>query len=330
MCADNPQKTRSSKKSRPTIYDLAEMAGVSTGTVSRALNNRPMVSAETRERILDMAHRIGLKPQAAVRIHQIAIISEPTYRDHVVGYAAAMTANISLALAKKGVGIIVPSDPRTLLSGSFFDGIIAVTWGPELKDFLKEMESRVPVVYLDNFAADSRQYVVSSDHYASGFQAAKLFLERGRKRLAIATHKADPMQERLRGFRDGINQFGGTADERLLALAPAGESLYSIVSRLVRQKADAVFVPGVSMEVIEALHVIKNVMRLRIPEDLAVIGGENEKISKFLTPPLTAIDEPIKKMAEAATDMVLALSEGQKVPTRQVLFPVELIERESV
>ena len=204
------------KKKRPTIYDLAELAGVSTGTVSRALNNRPMVSPETRERVLDLAHRMGLKPQAAVRNHQIALITEPSYEDHIVGYSATMTANIALALAQQGVGMIVPKDPKSLLSGSFFDGIIAITWGPTMVDFLKEMESRVPVIYLDKFEARSEQYVVSSDHYASGYEAARIFLEGGRKRLAFAGRTTKPFQERARGFRDGIKQFGGKIDERLL------------------------------------------------------------------------------------------------------------------
>lgn len=318
------------QEQRPTIYVLAKLAGVSTGTVSRALNNRPMVSSETRERVLDLAHWIGLKPQASIRNQQIALVTEPTWPDHAVGYAATMTASLSLALAKQGVGIIVPSDPRSLTFGAYFDGIVAITYSPELKVFLKEMESRVPVVYLDNFEAAPEQYVVCSDHYASGYESARLFMQAGCKAPGFAGRDVTPFRERLRGFRDGIKEFGGELNERLYYLARGDESLYAIVSCLVRAGADGLFVPGATLEAGEALHVLQNVMRLRVPEDVALIGGESEKVSKFLSPPLTTVAEPLHAMADRAAEMALALCEGRKVEKHQYVFPFEAIERESV
>ena len=68
---------------RATIYDLARIAHVSPGTVSRVLNNRDRVKTETREAVLRAAAELNLKPQASVRIREVAILSEPTYPDPV-------------------------------------------------------------------------------------------------------------------------------------------------------------------------------------------------------------------------------------------------------
>ncbi len=329
MTVMNSNKSNKKKK-RPTIYDLAELAGVSPGTVSRVLNNRDNVRAQTRSKILQLAQEIGLKPQVTARTKEIAVITAPHYTDRFHGYSNVLTSHVAFALSEQNIGMLLPRNPLQQLNEYFIDGVIAITYEPDIYEMLCKLEKKMPVVYLDNFAATQEQYVVCSDHYDSGYQAAKYFIQHGKKNMAYIGGDVLPFRERLRGYTDAMNEAGVAVNDKLNILMSQGDSLYLAVNRVVKNKADAVFVPGCSMQVIEALHVLTNVMGLTVPKDISLIGGENVGVSMFQHPPLTCLDEPLEQMARKAVDMVINLADSQPIKEKKCIFPVNLIERESV
>ncbi len=312
-----------------TIYDLARHTGFSPGTVSRVLNNRDRVKPETRDAILKAAKELDLKPQVSVRSRQVAILSDPKFTDRVEGYAATLTAHLSFAFSKRKIGVVLPTDPFEELPGLFLDGVVAVTYDTKLLEFLKGIEKRLPVVYMDKFEVTEKQYRVYSDHYNSGYLAAKHFIELGKRRLACFGGEGPGFAERLRGYRTAIEEAGLEVDERLFVPVGAGSSS-AIVTRIVRSGADCIYVPGTSLQAMECIHLLTYVMGLSVPEDISIIGGENEGISELIVPPLTAIEEPLRDMAEAAVTMLDRLTLGEKVDTHSVKMPVRLIERNSV
>lgn len=324
--------SRSSRKpaKRPTIYDLARMAEVSPGTVSRVLNNRDKVSPETRERILRLAKELNHKPQASVRTRQVAILSEPTFSDRIEGYAATVTAHLAFAFSRRGIGIVLPSNPLEQLPGAFLDGVVAVTFDTELRSMLAELETRLPVVYMDKFDLAPKQYAVCSDHFNDGYLAAKHLISRGKQRFAYYAQDLPAYHERLKGFRKALTEAKLTPDERLLQMMPAGTSSSSFVTRLVRAGADCIYAPGSSFQAMECLHVLTYVLGLRVPQDISLIGGENHGISHLHNPPMTTIAEPLRDMAEEAVNVIDRLIANEKVNAHQVVLPVRLIERDSV
>ncbi len=312
-----------------TIYDLARHTGFSPGTVSRVLNNRDKVKPETRERILSAARELQLKPQVSVRTRQIAILSEPTFTDRIEGYAATLTAHLAFACSRRNIGITLPSDPFEQLSGLFLDAIVAVTYDARLLAFMDTLDSGVPIIYMDRFGASDGQFRVCSDHYRSGHLAAQHFIEHGKQRPAFFGGEGMAFAERLRGFRDALGEVDLPIDERLLVQAGAGTH-QAVVTRLVRTGADAIYVPGTSFQAMECLHLLTYVMGLRVPEDISIIGGENDGISEIQCPPLTTIEEPLKEMAETAVEMLDQLTMGRSLEEREIVLPVQLIERNSV
>ncbi len=323
-----PKAPRVTKK--PTIYDLARLAGVSPGTVSRVLNNRDKVKAETRELVLRTAKELNLKPQVSVRARQVAILSEPTFTDRIEGYAATLTAHLSFAFSRRNIGVILPSNPLEQLPGAFLDGVIAVTFDKGLQHILEELEPRLPIVYMDKFDARPQQYVVCSDHYASGYLAAKHFLERGKRRLAFMGSDLVPLRERRKGYIKALEEAGVPVDVRLLRPIEDGTTHAAAIAGIVKGGADAIYAPGTSFQAMECLHILTYVMGLKVPGDISLIGGENEGVSSIQNPPLTTIDEPLREMAEQAVAMMDLLTTDGKVPKRRVTLPVGLISRDSV
>jgi LacI family transcriptional regulator len=326
----NVMEDKKAKKKRPTIYDLAKLAAVSPGTVSRVLNNRSNVSSKTRLKVLQIAQEIGLKPQVTARTKEIAVVTAPNYTDRFHGYSNVLTSHVAFSLSEQNVGMLLPPNPIKQLGEYFIDGIIAITYESELYKMLRSLEKKVPVVYLDNFAATKEQYVVCSDHYDSGYKAAKYFIQHGKTQLAYIGGDVLPFRERLLGYVDAMKEAGMEPNNKLHILMPQDDSLYMAVNRVVKNNADAIFVPGCSMQAIEALHVLTNVMDLSVPKDISIIGGENVGISMFQHPPLTCLDEPLEQMARAAVNMVINLADGCEIKEKKCIFPVHLIERESV
>ena len=326
--------SRSQPAPRPgkkaTIYELARLAEVSPGTVSRVRNNRDKVKPETRERILRAAKELNLKPQVSVRTRQIAILSEPTFTDRIEGYAATLTAHLAFAFSRRNIGLLLPSNPFEQLPGAFLDGIVAVTFDKGLRSMLAELETRLPVVYMDKFDATSRQLTVCSDHFSSGYLAAKHFIARGKRKIAFMGGDTPPFLERLKGVRKALAEAKVEADDRLLLPMAPGVNHFSAVTRVVRAGADSIYAPGTSFQAMECLHILTYVMGLKVPQDISLIGGENEGISIIQNPPLTTIEEPLRDMAEQAAVMMDALTAGERIQTRQLSLPVRLIERDSV
>jgi LacI family transcriptional regulator len=212
----------------------------------------------------------------------------------------------------------------------FLDGVVAVTADVPLQKMLSELETRLPVVYMDKFDCTPREYAVCSDHFNSGYLAARHFIERGRKRLSFFGGNYRPFAERLAGFRKAMQEAGVPIDDRLVSLFGPESSHLAVLTRLVRAGADAIYAPGSSFQAMECLHMLTYTMRVKVPQEISLIGGENEGISILQTPPLTTVAEPLREMAEQAVEIIDRLTSGGIVAARRVTLPVRLIERDSV
>jgi LacI family transcriptional regulator len=319
-------------RKRPTIYDLAKAAKVSPGTVSRVLNNKDRVKASTRDRVLQIAKDLGMKPQSSARTTQIAIVNvlheEAPFMSG--GYTSELTMRLSFQLAEKNIGVFIPSNPMEQLKGYFLDGIIALLYNKKGLHQLHNIQKGVPVVSMDNFFATEEQYVVSSDHYESGKMAARYLIKKGKKRLAFAGSAAPSANERKQGFVDEIRANGLAVEDNLICQFKTKTNMHSEIARIVRGGADSLFVPGSSQESIIALHILQYIMGLKVPDDISFIGGENEGISENLTPPVTSFKVPLQEMAESAVDLIIRLIEGENIAQTKHTFSGHMIERDSV
>lgn len=127
-----------------------------------------------------------------------------------------------------------------------------------------------------------------------------------------------------------MEEAGVPVDDRLVSLFGPESSHLAVLTRLVRSGADAIYAPGSSFQAMECLHLLTYTMGRKVPQDIALIGGENEGISILQTPPLTTVAEPLREMAERAVEILDQLTSGATVAKRKVTLPVRLIERDSV
>lgn len=316
---------------KPSVYRVATLAGVSPGTVSRVLNNRGRVHQDTRAKVLSVARSIGFKPQAQARSPQIAVVTDERWHTlHDGTYSQALAFRISHALSRMGMALFTPTNSLESFNDCFFDGVIVLGEYPSFEPVAEDLRLHMPVVFIDDFSGKQGRNIVRSDCELSGRLSAECFLAAGRRRLAFVGAETQSVLARLNGFKKAMSDMGVKHKPELVALGVKQMSFYSAINRVIRSGADSLYVPGSSYEVLEALSVINNVLRLEVPKDVALIGGEIHGVSEFLTPPLTTIEEPLQTLAEEAVSLLVELLEKKHSDGTVRTLPVRLIRRESV
>lgn len=317
------------KENKISIYDIAEAAGVSAGTVSRVMNNRDRVKSSTRGKVIQAAKELGYSPQVAIRKPEVAIITEQGFNDQINGYAATLVQYLSFELTRCGCDILLPEEAVDSLQNVYFNGMIVINHGPNVQGLVDKLEKRIPTVHIDLFPDNKTSYSVCSDHEQAGYLAADYFAKSGRKSPGLLAMDCPPNTARYTGFLRGLKENNIPHDPNLIYLSDGAEARYIGLNHLVQAGSDSIYVPGSSLEAMEALHILSYVMKKDVPDEIALIGGENDRISSFLTPPLTTIEEPLKKLAVRAVSLLGELLDGKKPGKKREILPVRLIRRVS-
>jgi LacI family transcriptional regulator len=188
-------------------------------------------------------------------------------------------------------------------------------------------------VVINRFSLAGSFDVVGWDHRAEGKTVANYLIERGHRRLAFIAlpppHR-NSTQNRLKGYGEACQASGVDLDPGRVELIEADHQLAPAISRVIDRGADAIFVPGQERGGILALGFIQRSLKLRIPEDISLIGGENPGWSALFDPPLTTVDAPFGLLAQRSVDHMLSLIDHSPTKSTEVFIGTNIIERKSV
>ena len=319
---------------RITVHDIAREAKVSIGTVSRALNNAANINADTRERVMAISRRLGMRPRGLARRRHFALLVPD--REKVVsgGYVDIMVQELLYALSRHGCALSVFTDRQADEIGRWlFDGIFSASWSQLALDTVATLKE-TPIIAI-NYTGDRHPafHVVGWDHEAEGRRVAEYFLDRGHRRLGlIGTQPASSRTNTLRvkGYADACRAAGQPLQLARVELLETRTLLYAAVQRVIDEKADAIFLPGQQKLAVEALHIIQKMLGLKIPGDISLIGGENPGWSELLDPPLTTVTAPFQALAELAVSHMLDLVANRPRKMTEMILQTTIIERKSV
>jgi DNA-binding LacI/PurR family transcriptional regulator len=336
---------------RPTIKQVAKVAGVSTQTVSRVINERPDVAPETRERILLTINELGYQPSALAR----SLIQQRSYTLGVVTaglkhIGPSRTLNgITSAAEEADYSLLLKELPRfdaedvipifqDLLS-RHVDGIIwAVPEVGENRNWVNQqsLDLKIPIVYL---AMEPKQDIstVSIDNYLGGRMAMAHLLEQGYRRIGHISGPLDwwEARERVAAWKDALHEAGLEAREAHCVegnWSPASGGL--AIEKLSEQypDMDAVFVGNDQM----ALAVLQAACQqgLNIPQDLGVVGFDNIPESAFFFPPLTTVQQDQHAVGKVAVEETIAMIESGRqgsvpIGTKSIKLAPTLVVRQS-
>lgn len=327
---------------RSSMRDVARVAGVSLATVSYVLNDGPKPVADvTRKRVQAAIQSTGYRAGGRGRSRTRALTIGAIVPDANNTFFTQALAGAESVLGDSGHLLVVTSsddDPaRELRALEAFtrariDGLI-LTPSTDVPAEVERLSSRgVPVVLMDRDGGSGTGLSrVVMDNYGSAFQATRLLIESGHRRIALVNglQKVSTARERLRGYRDALDRAGIAVDERYVRLGPftvehGRQGTLDLLS--LPQRPDAIF----SSSVILTAGVIWSLRArgLRWPEDIAVVGFGDAVWASLVTPTLTVVEQPARELGETAARLLMA-SNGDSAQGQRLVLESHLILRES-
>lgn len=331
---------------RPTVHDVARLAGVSQGSVSRVLTGKNWVSAELRAQVEQAARSLGYVPNAVAqslksqRTHVIAAlvsdISNPLHGEFLFAAEERLqAAGHMLLVANTRDRAAQEQVLLGKLRAGRIDGLIVAHTDESNQTTAEALRAAgVPIVFHDRDCAALGDCVLA-DHRAGAYEVTRHLLQLGHRRIALLSPPPTiwPGRARLEGHRRALEEAGVAADPRLWrALSSSGEQAFSQTKALfgLQPPPSAVICLGTRM-VAGVLTALAS-MQLSVPGDVSVVGIGDTDLVRLHTPPITTLRWDIAGCGRAAADLLLdrlgADTAGPREP-RVVHVPVELVIRQS-
>ncbi|PWT75647.1 MAG: LacI family transcriptional regulator [Bacteroidetes bacterium] len=330
-----------------TIYDIAKRLNISSATVSRALNNNPTVSASTRKKINELAESLGYRHNhfaSSLRLqktHTIGVILHELNSYFIISVLAGIEAiaresNYNLIIVHSAENPDLECVNARNLFHKRVDGIIA-SLSFETKDLshFKQFQDRnIPVVFFDRVIEQSDGAKVIINNYQAGYDATTHLIEQGCKRIAHVTSSLtrNVYSERMRGYKQALLDHKIKFDEKLLIIdGLKEEDAIRSANRIlaVKNRPDGVFVTNDFCAAV-IMQTLKDA-GVRIPQDVAVVGFNNDNIGKVINPKLTTINYPGFEMGKVAARSLIGYLKGlwDMSIGNTMVVKSELIVRES-
>lgn len=328
-----------------TIKEIARLAGVSTATVSYVMNNRDSkVSEATRLRVLSIMEELNYKPSATARglnsgkSRMVGLIVPDISKAHF----SVLVSGIETVLHKANYGILICNAYNDLqkereyyhmLADRKVDGMIVAAGAAHDPYENSSFSDRdIPIVMIDRYNQGfEQQYGVYSDNYKGTYWGTRYLIEEGHTRIGCITGPLSSVNttERIKGYREALRESGIAAQPHWLhsgnhALETGIAGLEQIMSK---EPVTAVIAGGDLLAY--GVYQAANQLQISIPNELSVIGVDDNVFSELITPTLTALRPPLYEIGDKAAVMLQLLIDGQKPPQRKLICEPELVVRES-
>lgn len=323
----------------PSIKDVARIAGVSTATVSRVLGNSAHIKEKTRQRVMEAVEQLNYRPNLiarSLRVQKSAKIGL-VVSDIRNPFFTAISRAVEDSAYDQGYSVLMcntdenPEKEEMYLNLLHDENVAGIIFSPtqQFSARLKSYKTNIPFVIIDRIVKGGQVDMVLLDNVTAAYELTIHLIENGYRKLAgLFGNTSTTGQERNKGFRKALNEH---------LLKPLAESFipprihngYETVSALLDQTdiPDAIFTSN-SLLTAGAFQAIRN-HKLRVPEDVAIVGFDETTWGAMVEPPITLIAQPTEEIGRTATEL---LFQRIKEPTRSpktVILKGTLIARGS-
>ena len=338
---------------RVTIKDIAEMAGVSTATVSMVINAKDgKISEATRGRVMKVVNELGYRPAAYARQmkgknSRILGLIIPDLRNH---FYPELTSGFSDKAEKEKYQVLLLNSRnkieseeqfvRTLISmsvsGIAFCGVNAADIEISNREcnLMRTLQKNgIAVVQLDRYYKLPDCCYIGIDNYQTAYDMTLILLEKGYKKIVAIGDmvKTSILEDRIRGYIDAMHENG-----ILPSVLQVDHKRFSNLEAVLRifwenpEKEQNVAIFDVISD-IGAIECLKKLQEhgVKIPEDIGVIGFDDIYVASKITPSLTTVSQPKYEMGEIAFDALHEMIRMHTITAENIILPCKYIERES-
>lgn len=327
-----------------TIYDIARRLNIAPSTVSRGLKGHRTVSLETQQKITEAAKEMGYQLNAFA-------VGLRTKRTNTIGviiprlnsnFVSNVLAGIEKVTNQHGFNLIITQSLESrdkeirnveTMFANRVDGLLMSLSGDtkdisHIQPFLKK---HIPVLFFDRVPANSTSSICI-DNEKAGYVVTRHLIANGARRIAHigGSHDINVYADRFNGYLRALKESDIDFDENLLAITDLDENTgEKEAERIIRLKADGIFAAN-DIAAVSCMNALKK-LNVRIPDDILVVGFNNDIISRNVTPPLTTIHYPGIEMGElVAQKMIDHLLDKTTIAAESItILEAGLIVRES-
>ena len=320
---------------------IADDSGVSLSTISKVLNGRPDVSAATRTRIEAMLDEAGYLRRGTAKSSPTRLI-ELVFHELEAAWSMEIIRGVENIAAEHGLSVVLTqSGSRHAPGPEWIEGVmrrrpvgVVLVFSDLPAEYRRALKLRaIPFVIIDP-AGDPSPDVpsIGSANWSGGLMATRHLIELGHRKIAAITGPDDMMcsHARIDGFRSAMSAAGLEVRPdwvRFGDFHTAGGQFHGTQLLQGDDRPTAIFA-GSDLQALGVLEAVRG-LGLRVPEDLSLVGYDDIPLAKWVSPALTTIRQPLKRMGEEATRLVLRMSRTPLDSIPRMDLATNLVVRES-
>lgn len=330
-----------------TIYDIAEKLNIAAATVSRALNDNPKISDDTKKLVMETAEKMNYRQNRLA----IALKSGKTNNVGVIvprvntNFFGSVIRGIEDELNASGYQVIIcqthndeekEADNVESLLNSQVDAIFMSTSSRNTDTFDKILKKKIPLIFFDRKKTMDNVSSVTIDDFAGGYIATKHLIDQGCKKIAhVSTGdlNIEIFRERFAGYKQALYDNNIPFNEEYVLTTKSNiEDGREAVKKLfsLKNKPDAIF----SASDFVALGAIKELqeMKIKVPKDVAIVGFSNEPFTNFLELSISTVDQFPLEMGRMTARVFLAqtdMTDLDKIQKKVVIEPKLIVRKSS-
>ncbi|MDO5539448.1 MAG: LacI family DNA-binding transcriptional regulator [Eubacteriales bacterium] len=328
-----------------TIYDIAKEAGVAASTVSRVINNKPGIKAETRERIQELLKKYNFTPDVAARglVMQSSKIIGILMQDIRVVHHIDSAYLIEQDMTKHGYCCITMSTGKTdekraeyikILEERRVEGAILVGSmfaAEKVAKSIQEHLSNIPIVIVNGYLDLPNVYGVMADEMGGVQECTELMISRGKKKLAFVNDADTPSnRKKIEGFKKAMKAAGWTEEDLWIyqTVESSMEGGFEAAKQVLQEHPDVQgLVYSIDLTAVGGIRALKE-LGVDVPGQISVTGVDNSVYGEISAPQLTTLDNRLVELSGAASEILLAAMSGKMCDHKRI-YPAKIIERES-
>lgn len=333
----------------PTLKDVAKKAGVAPSTVSRVINDSSRISEETKFKVRKIMDEIGYHPNINARnlvkqrSHNLGLVipysTEEAFADP---FYSEILRGIGVLAHSKGFNLLLltsngeDEEKKTVLNavrGKQIDGVLLLRAKKEDKLIDELSKINFPFVIVGRPEEKDKYFWVNNDNIAASERVVDYLIENGHQNIAMIVGDENYIMnnDRLLGYKKSFqkNDLEINNDYIIRSESTDHQSIYMLTQKLIKEHPEITAFYGMSDTMAYTIMQAMNDMQIKIPEDISIVGFNNNPMSKIVSPPLTTVDINIYLLGNKATELLIGVINGKIDKYQHTIVPTNIIERDS-
>lgn len=332
-----------------TLKDVAKKAGVAPSTVSRVINDSSRISEETKFKVRKIMDEMGYHPNITARnlvkqrSHNLGLVipysTEEAFADP---FYSEILRGIGVLAHSKGFNLLLltsngeKEEKETVLKavrGKQIDGVLLLRSKKEDKLIDELTKINFPFVIVGRPEKKDKYYWVNNDNVKASERMVDYLIEKGHRKIAMIIGDDNYIlnKDRLEGYHNSFKKHGLKVNNDLIVQSKKidYQSIYLLSQKMIKEHPEITAFYGISDTMAYTIMQAMNDLNVKIPDDLSIVGFNNNPMSKIVSPPLTTVDINIYLLGNKATELLIGVINGKIDNFQHTVVPTNIIERGS-